>query len=744
MLHVNPGSFLLFSLDQNHIYHIRGGKLRYSHLEEDQVIFTAVDNPSELFKFDIQLLNSLNCAGEVRLEPYALMPAFARPVPLKENDAAFMAGLNSSDRDRLVYKLGCVRGFIELYDEGGVKKEATSTKASMSEICKRGAKYIEEDLGSPEVDLAWQLYERGEGPKPRTKGAIQILDAPSPRALLGWVRDFNRGGLKALLGDVHKRGNRNERFSPEENKFILEAIKEAWLFTGGHLKKISKVIQEVQGSYHTESERREKLGIPGFERDQRPGRNAIRNRMNALDRFMVLVAQKGRTVALKEVRAVANGVESLRPLQRVEMDEWKVDLLALVKESGLDQFFGEEFLAQMKLSENLHRWWLVAAIDCRTNVILGMTLTSNPKTSSALKCLRMVMTDKTAFGGNFGILSPWHMCGIPEVLVTDNGRAFKSLGFTTTCAEFGIANKYSILAAPGMRGKNERFFRTLSTGVFCDLPGGTFSNVVEKADYLASEMACLEVDDLARLLVRFVVDIYHNRPQEALYGLTPLEQWQKDMEEGNYPLHPLPGIEKKRLAFGFEAKRKLQRDGIRFLGIRYHCEKLHSHFLRHPSAKLKVRWYDEDLGEIAVFFDGAWQQIPSTSSVFKGMNATVWEKTLKSLRNRDPKRKAWAESIVRRTYADINEMVTQKKAAAGLLDHEWTEKRLESAERAAYGSIEAHSDEVPVASATDGFGRSVMPSAPKPAKAAEAAKTSSVAPNPPRKPGKSKAVKFKS
>ncbi|SIS26578.1 hypothetical protein SAMN05421666_3608, partial [Roseovarius nanhaiticus] len=48
--------------------------------------------------------------------------------------------------------------------------------------------------------------------------------------------------------------------------------------------------------------------------------------------------------------------------------------------------------------------------------------------------------------------------------------------------------------------------------------------------------------------MRWVVDIYHNSPHRGLGGRTPLEQWDADMEDGNYPLSGLPDVASKRLA----------------------------------------------------------------------------------------------------------------------------------------------------------------------------------------------------
>ncbi|MDO8279009.1 MAG: DDE-type integrase/transposase/recombinase, partial [Burkholderiaceae bacterium] len=175
-----------------------------------------------------------------------------------------------------------------------------------------------------------------------------------------------------------------------------------------------------------------------------PGREAVRQFIKRLDKFRVLVARYGQSEAMKRMRPVNEGIEVSRPFERVEMDEWKIDLLTIMAKSGLLALFSKEELKALDLLDKTKRWWLVTAIDCRTRCIVGMTLTADPKTSSALKCLRMVVSDKAQFADAVGALSSWSIYSTPELLAVDNGSAFKSALFTSTCADLGIAKLQTI------------------------------------------------------------------------------------------------------------------------------------------------------------------------------------------------------------------------------------------------------------------------------------------------------------
>ena len=126
------------------------------------------------------------------------------------------------------------------------------------------------------------------------------------------------------------------------------------------------------------------------------------------------MARYGVKHAMSKMRPVGRGLEVSRPLERVEVDEWKIDLMTILAQSGLLALFEHEELEALGLTDAKGRWWLVAAIDCRTRVILGMKLTKDPKTSSAVECLRMVVSDKGQFADAVGAVTPWSQFGSPR------------------------------------------------------------------------------------------------------------------------------------------------------------------------------------------------------------------------------------------------------------------------------------------------------------------------------------------
>ena len=67
----------------------------------------------------------------------------------------------------------------------------------------------------------------------------------------------------------------------------------------------------------------------------------------------------------------------------------------------------------------------------------------------------------------------WHICGIPEVLYTDNGSDFTSRHTEQVAAKLRMRLVFSIPGKPQGRGRIEPFFRTVNEMFLCDLDGYT-------------------------------------------------------------------------------------------------------------------------------------------------------------------------------------------------------------------------------------------------------------------------------
>ncbi len=352
-------------------------------------------------------------------------------------------GLSPAQRKRVAWRYALMRGFLDLKEAGRVTGTDESISGNMDAICTAAGPYLQEAMPDPEYDLQLREWEAGRGRKPRTPRETPRPGPCSPRALRSWLSLYRKGGKAALVDRCARQGNVTSPFTAEEVTLLAEVVRAEYMTP--QRKTQAAVAKDVKIRFAAENERREAEGLPKL---KVPGRDAVRGFIQRLDRFQVLITRHGIEHAMKKMRAVKDGVQVSRPLERVEMDEHKIDLITILAQSGLLALFSEAELEMLGLNDPKKRWWLVLAIDCRTRCILGMVLTCDPRTSAALKCLRMVVSDKGQFADSVGALAPWSIFGTPEMLVTDNGAAFKSATFTSACTDLGI---HAIQAIGGSR-----------------------------------------------------------------------------------------------------------------------------------------------------------------------------------------------------------------------------------------------------------------------------------------------------
>ncbi|MDT0683123.1 hypothetical protein RM543_10535 [Roseicyclus sp. F158] len=135
-------------------------------------------------------------------------------------------------------------------------------------------------------------------------------------------------------------------------------------------------------------------------------------------------------------------------------------------------------------------------------------------------------------------------------------------------------------------------------------------------------------------------------------------------------------------------------------------------FFEPGSTTLEVRWNEEDLGAIEVFFDGGWQTVPSILECFRGVHASTWLKTCRSLKATDPERKEWEENVVEQAIRSIEALNAKAKASFHILDHAWTEDRIAKLEDEALASFSTVPAREKTTSSPDGRGQVILPVAP--------------------------------
>ena len=398
------------------------------------------------------------------------------------------------------------------------------------------------------------------------------FDYPGSTTLREWLVMFEAGEHQpgVFRPQYDKCGNRNQL--DHRAKAIVE--KEVRKFATGNRIKAEDVFTRVEAELMILNNGLSR-GTPHVTVDSR----AIRRRIAKLPPILVDMAHLGpkqtelKYMPIGKGMATVDGISKLGRMDRVEMDDWEMDLFAIIKHRQVRGLITPEAkLAARKLQKNrvTVRCTVTVAIDTVTKCIVGLHVSPfAPSAAGSKSALQSILVDKNEAARFAECASDWPMMARPNEIATDEGPAFRG-DFTETLRKLGIEHRLPG-KDPRSRGTIESFFRTLKR--FCRIyTGQSFSNIVEKGDYNSEEMASTLVEDIYPNLVRFIVDEYHHKSHSGLCGARPYTAWQRNVQEGEEwaELNPVPDYLNRHLAFGLAVpNRVLSADGITYLGATY-------------------------------------------------------------------------------------------------------------------------------------------------------------------------------
>lgn len=677
--------------------------ISYRFLESNEFGYTLerTDRTSVAEAFTHATLSQRVSSGEIEHRRDAFLPDHAKRrlrLPTQE-----LSSLPLKKQQKAKYHESLVRAFLEMEAEGKVKRTEESVKAALAEIKFRAGKYL-------------SVPSEGDAPSGNSN-TMTVPTKISASRLLKRVAAFRRDGMAALYGQGGQ-GRRSRRVSPDELALLARTVRN---YLTMERPSVAQVVEDVEHAFIAENLRREELRkreAAGEKLGQStrplvtPSRETIRLAVRKLDPFEVDIARFGLEEARKRNAPVGKGLELTRPFERVEMDEWKVDLMSLLAESGIWSILTKEEKASLGLEEGKKaRWSLTAAMCCTTRCVVAMKLSRSPSKRSAMQTIDMIVRDKGVWADAVGAHTPWNMSGTPELIVTDCGSAFIDFDTRVGATDLGINIDAGPAGMPEFRARIERLFGTMANNFIGRFTGRTFSNTVAKGDYDAEARAALTADDLSEALVRWVVDVYHRRPHAGLNGETPLNCWNRLV--GRYGVAPMPAVGLRRRALGTRLKRTVSKKGISVLGIRYHSEALARWFMHNTEKEVRVRWYSEELGAIAVELDGKWIEVPSVFERFRGERAQTWLLAVREVRASVAAQKKIDQEVIFNAMARIREINANAIARQGLFVDDYSKERIEKLEDEFLIGFEVDetSNTVRMQPASDGLGID-LPTAP--------------------------------
>lgn len=232
--------------------------------------------------------------------------------------------------------------------------------------------------------------------------------------------------------------------------------------------------------------------------------------------------------------------------------------------------------------------WLTIIIDDYSRAIAGYFLSFDaPSSIQTALALRQAIWRKED--------ARWPVCGIPEVLYTDNGSDFTSHHLEQVAADLKIQLIFSTPGQPRGRGRIERFFGALTSMFLAEIPGFT------PPSGGISGQPTLSLSELEARLRDFLLDMYHQRPHSET-KTSPKERWEKGgVERGGFlPQMPESLEQLDLLLLTVTKTRKVHADGIRCHGLRY----VEITLAAYIGESVLVRYDPRDLAEIRLFHQG--------------------------------------------------------------------------------------------------------------------------------------------
>jgi putative transposase len=180
---------------------------------------------------------------------------------------------------------------------------------------------------------------------------------------------------------------------------------------------------------------------------------------------------------------------------------------------------------------------------------------------------------------------------------TDNAKIYYSGAFNEATSQLGIRVEYSRRYMAWDKPFVERSFWTLARRLLRKIPGTTFSNIFEKADYDPKKHALITMEELQEIIHRWIIDIYSRSAHRGLKDV-PARVWETSIKKFP-PLLP-PDAQELEVLLGYIAWRKVG-PTIEMFGLHYSCDALAVVRQQVKGEKAKIKFNPEDISLIWVY-----------------------------------------------------------------------------------------------------------------------------------------------
>lgn len=544
------------------------------------------------------------------------------------------------------------------YEEtGGTNRSKVQVQETLLRIecdiaaCKATQAALARAAAKPKKSKVDPAKRRGPRKRPSSRKKLESFSAPPVRTFLRWLKNFEDAGCQPwALRDNYRAVGKARVLSPEQMEYVRLGARAYLKRRRPSFARAHSVVERLLAKDNARRPREERVACPSSD--------AIRRYVRGLSCFAVYAARHGDEEAKKKFILTSQGLDVVRPGQRVEIDHYEVDLESILKREKLWEFLRGDQQASVQ------RMQLCMALDVATNCALGAHLSETPSSADVRRIIKMVTSDKTQLAKNAGAEMAWAEATGVEAWSTDGGPALIDASVDQIIWDLGSRHEIPPGGVPWLRGTLERFFQTVHVMFLSQFDGRTFGNHLKKGSYKSKDLAHLTVDELATLLTRWIVDVYHNFPSDALGGETPRNAWIRLTEM--FDKRPLPSKKKFMQVFGENLTRKLSGSGLKVLGNFYIAPELGQLFLYKGKIDVDIRLDTTDLGAIAYRVGENWLEARCRDSKLDGVSVETWARTIIDLRLTRTAQAQEVSGIVHRALDAIEAEADASRARANI------------------------------------------------------------------------------
>lgn len=347
--------------------------------------------------------------------------------------------------------------------------------------------------------VADQIYEKkkrnGEIPEDQDRGPCP----PSYSSMVRHVRIWREShDIRALVPNFYARGSHDKKLDVDVHQAISDAITTLWL--SKPRKTRDAVFEGVLARIKNINALRAQ-----HEHLQKPSYRTVTRAIAAVDRKTAMAARHSPAEANAEFRTYTQLPVADYPNHVVMIDDTPLDLTILDTEHRT----------------TLGRPYLTCIIDVYSRMLLGFYVSfSPPSADTAMLAIRHAILGKSYVKKKYPMVqNDWIAVGKFQNLVSDQHASFKKESFRDALAGLRIVQHFAPKGESWVRPFIERFFGTIATSLLHQMPGTTYSNIVERGKDVPAEDACFTAAQFDCLLHIWAVDYYNQRKNSGLVGV---------------------------------------------------------------------------------------------------------------------------------------------------------------------------------------------------------------------------------